>query len=302
MTSLKFQNMHTTAKGETRASVKLSKLSTLWFNTGTLCNLECKNCYIESSPRNDRLTYLTVNDITPYLSELNDCPNIGFTGGEPFLNPSIISLLEEVLKRGHELLVLTNANRVIKKHRVELLRLKECYGHKLKLRISLDHFSKELHDQERGIGAFDRTLEELKWLYDHGFDLSIASRSLANETQEESLAGHQQLLNNFNIQIDLSEKLVIFPEMDSRDVPEITTACWGILNKRPEDQMCASERMIVKRKGDDSPVVMPCTLLAYDEKFILGKTLSDSREEVYLNHRFCAEFCVLGGASCSKTK
>ncbi len=33
------------------------------------------------------------------------------------------------------------------------------------------------------------------------------------------------------------------------DVPEITTACWGILKKSPDSVMCASARMMVKRKG-----------------------------------------------------
>ena len=47
-----------TADGKTRASVPLRALQTLWFNTGTLCNLTCANCYIESSPRNDRFAYL----------------------------------------------------------------------------------------------------------------------------------------------------------------------------------------------------------------------------------------------------
>ena len=51
----KFRDPFTTAKGETRATVALRSLDTLWFNTGTLCNLTCANCYIESSPRNDRL-------------------------------------------------------------------------------------------------------------------------------------------------------------------------------------------------------------------------------------------------------
>ena len=50
----KFQDPDITAQGETRASVALTKLETLWFNTGTLCNLECGHCYIESSPRNGR--------------------------------------------------------------------------------------------------------------------------------------------------------------------------------------------------------------------------------------------------------
>ena len=31
----------------------------------------------------------------------------------------------------------------------------------------------------------------------------------------------------------------------------------------------------------------------------LTRTLADAARPVKLNHRFCAEFCVLGGASCS---
>jgi sulfatase maturation enzyme AslB (radical SAM superfamily) len=49
----KFRDPGLTAKGETRATVALRDLETLWFNTGTLCNLTCRHCYIESSPRND---------------------------------------------------------------------------------------------------------------------------------------------------------------------------------------------------------------------------------------------------------
>ena len=44
----KFRDPLVTAKGEARAQVPLRSLETLWFNTGTLCNLTCRNCYIES--------------------------------------------------------------------------------------------------------------------------------------------------------------------------------------------------------------------------------------------------------------
>ena len=307
METVKFQDMFITAKGEPRASVDLKTLDTLWFNTGTLCNLECKNCYIESSPRNDRLSYLTVDDVRPYLDEIitlnMGTKLIGLTGGEPFLNPSIIPILETVLALDFEVLILTNANRVIKRHQQNLLKLKQRYGDKIHIRVSLDHFTEELHDRERGEGSFNKTLEQLSWLYENGFNISIASRSLADETPEHSLAGHKKLLDSKGIHLDLATKLVIFPEMQSkRDVPEITTACWGILGKAPSDQMCASERMIVKRKGEQKSSVMPCTLLAYDEEFILGDNLKNADRKVFLNHRFCAEFCVLGGASCSATK
>ena len=43
----KFRDPFTTAKGDARATVALRSLDTLWFNTGTLCNLTCRNCYIE---------------------------------------------------------------------------------------------------------------------------------------------------------------------------------------------------------------------------------------------------------------
>ena len=71
--------------------------------------------------------------------------------------------------------------------------------------------------------------------------------------------------------------------------------------------MCASSRMVVKRRGADKPVVLPCTLLPYIEAFEMGPTLADAAKAdggmfdagaVKLCHRHCAKFCVLGGGSC----
>ena len=63
----KFQDPFVTAKGEPRARVALKSLDTLWFNTGTLCNLTCRHCYIESSPKNDRLVYLTAAQVRDHV-------------------------------------------------------------------------------------------------------------------------------------------------------------------------------------------------------------------------------------------
>jgi MoaA/NifB/PqqE/SkfB family radical SAM enzyme len=102
----KFRDPFVTAKGDERATVALRSLETLWFNTGTLCNLTCRNCYIESSPRNDRLAYLTREDVREYLDEIarDRLPTrlIGFTGGEPFMNRDIIGMLHDVLSRGFD--------------------------------------------------------------------------------------------------------------------------------------------------------------------------------------------------------
>jgi hypothetical protein len=85
---------------------------------------------------------------------------------------------------------------------------------------------------------------------------------------------------------------------EGAQVAEITEACWGILNKRPDDVMCASSRMVVKRRGEARPGVVACTLLPYDERFDLGPDLGRALEPVKLNHPHCAVFCVLGGGSC----
>jgi hypothetical protein len=72
------------------------------------------------------------------------------------------------------------------------------------------------------------------------------------------------------------------------------------LHRAPESVMCASSRMVVKRRGAERPAVLACTLLAYDARFELGATLAEARGPVSLNHPHCASFCVLGGAACSR--
>ena len=57
--------------------------------------------------------------------------------------------------------------------------------------------------------------------------------------------------------------------------------------------------MIVRRKGEAAPVVVSCTLLPFDARFEMGRTLAEAAHPVTLNHRHCASVCVLGGASCS---
>ena len=109
----KFQDPDVTASGEARARVALSNPETLWFNTGTLCNITCVNCYIESSPTNDALIYLTADEVSDYLDQLDarkwNVREIAFTGGEPFMNPACLEMLERSLARGYDVLVLTNA-------------------------------------------------------------------------------------------------------------------------------------------------------------------------------------------------
>ncbi len=308
----KFRDPLRTATGDVRAQVALRALDVLWFNTGTLCNLTCAGCYIESSPRNDRLAYLTRAEVGTYLDEIaaEALPTrlIGFTGGEPFMNPAIIGMLEDVLSRGLHALVLTNAMRPMHRRRAPLLALREAHGERLTIRVSVDHYTRDGHEAERGAGSWRPTIDGLVWLARNGFAIAVAGRMLnpasgSGESESSRRAGYAALFDSLCLPIDASDpaRLMLFPEMDpTRDVPEITTACWGILHKSPDDVMCASGRMVVKRRDDSQPTVLACTLVPYDTRFELGRTLKQAAGPVALNHPFCASFCVLGGAACSR--
>ncbi|MEO0358958.1 MAG: radical SAM protein [Pseudomonadota bacterium] len=304
----KFQDPYVTAKGEARASVALTHPETLWFNTGTLCNIECLNCYIDSSPTNDALVYITADEVQSYLDQLVDrnwgVTEIAFTGGEPFMNPDMIEILRRSLAAGYDVLVLTNAMLPMQRKKMKegLLDLNAAYPGKLTFRISVDHYSAEKHDAERGRGSFAKTLVGMDWLRDNNMTMAVAGRTVWGDSDAQSRAGYAALFKDRGYDIDAMNPgtTVLFPEMDETvEVPEITTACWGILDKHPDAIMCSSSRMVVKRKGAGKPTVLSCTLLAYSPEFELGDTLEDAERDVQLNHPHCAKFCVLGGASCS---
>ncbi len=293
----KFQDPDVTAGGERRARVRLEQLDTLWLNTGTLCNLACRSCYIESSPTNDALVYLSLAEAEDYLNQALAAATrvIGFTGGEPFMNPEMIGMMGAALDRGFELLVLTNAMRPMRRFEAALGPIGAAFGDRIVMRVSLDHYGQDAHEAERGPDTWVKALQGLTWLAQAGFRVAVAGRRSGGEA--EARAGYEELFAGLRVDVD---HLVLFPTMDAAaDVPEITEACWDLLDLSPSAMMCASSRMVVKEKGAARPHVVACTLLPHDKRFAMGATLADAARPVVLNHPHCARFCVLGGASCS---
>jgi len=187
--------------------------------------------------------------------------------------------------------------------RPQLLALRAAHGARLRLRVSLDHHTAAVHEEERGRRSWAPTIAGLVWLARNGFAIDVAGRRFSGEPEADLRAGFARLFAELQVPVDTADpvRLMLFPEMDAQhDVPEITAACWDILHKSPDDVMCASARMVVKRKGAPAPAVLACTLLAYDPQFELGRTLAEASRPTALNHPYCASFCVLGGAACSR--
>ena len=187
-------------------------------------------------------------------------------------------------------------------HEAALLAWRARHGRRLTLRVSLDHHTGPVHEAERGPMSWAAALDGLRWLSANGFSLAVAGRRFGDETDPVARAAYAALFAEQGIAVDARDpaRLVLFPAMDATaDVPEITTACWGILGQSPADVMCATSRMVVHRRGEPRARVAACTLLPYAPGFDLGDTLGEAMRPVPLNHPHCARFCVLGGASCS---
>jgi len=215
------------------------------------------------------------------------------------MNKDILKMIEYSLSKNFKVLVLSNAMRPMLNKKEDLLKL----NHKnLTIRVSIDHYQKEKHEEIRGKNTFDVMMEGLQWLNSNNFNYTLATRLLWGEQEDLLRDNFNQFISNYNLKLNAKSEhqLVTFAEMDEKaDTPEITTACWNILGKNPDNIMCSWSRMVVKKKGVQKPSVIACTLLPYEDEFDLGHTLTNSLQKIYLNHKHCSKFCVLGGSSCS---
>ena len=299
-----FLNKNFTSDGKPRAYVELRNIETLWFNTGTLCNLQCNDCYIESSPTNKNLQYINLLEVKKYITEIKEnnlgTKLIGLTGGEPFMNPYIMNILKYLLENKFKVLVLSNGMRPIEIKFKKLLALPNLNN--LTIRISVDHFKKKIHESIRGSNTWKKVIKNLIWLSNNGLNLNIASKIKSGESENNLREGFYKLFKKIKLNIDAYNKneLIIFPIMNYEKASiEITQDCWRVLNKNPESIMCSNSRMIIKRKDEINTKVLPCTLITKDKEFELGNDLVSSKKKVFLNHPFCSQFCVLGNSSCS---
>ncbi len=203
----KFQNKFLTADNKKRAFIQTQKIKTLWFNTGTLCNLACKGCYIDSSPKNDRLAYLSINEFKTFVNESiqNEMgtEQIGFTGGEPFMNKDIFNMIEYSLDNDFKTLLLTNAMKPMLNKKNDLLRLNHL---NLTIRVSIDHYSKEKHELVRGQNSWAPMIEGLKWLSKNNFNYCLATRLMWNEDENTVRKNFKNFIKDNELKINADSK------------------------------------------------------------------------------------------------
>ncbi len=145
--------------------------SRLWVYTNFHCNLACDYCAVASAPTAPR-RLLPAPSMFALIDEAVQAgfSELYFTGGEPFLHPDIV----EVLDRASAILptvVLTNAMLLRGRRAAGLA---ELVGRPLTIQTSLDGACAATHDRHRGAGSWQQTVNGIRHLVEWGFAPLVA--------------------------------------------------------------------------------------------------------------------------------
>ena len=167
----------------------------LWIYTNFHCNLACEYCVVASSPRARR------RQLEPARFEalVDEAVAEGFTelyltGGEPFVHPDIVALLEYASDR-LPTVVLTNAMLFTGRRAGELERL--AGREALTLQSSLDGADACTHDRWRGKGSWAKAMQGIELALDLGLSLRVAMTETPDN--REAVADLRELLDGIGV-------------------------------------------------------------------------------------------------------
>ncbi|HVT15885.1 MAG TPA: radical SAM protein [Thermoanaerobaculia bacterium] len=279
--------------------VKLRALDTLWFQVGgTLCNLACTHCFISCSPTNHTHEMMRLEEVKRYLAEARGLgvKEYYFTGGEPFLNPSMEAILAATLEQGPAT-VLTNGLLLDPARCARLKALADGADYSLDLRVSLDGFDAATNDPIRGKGSFERILAGVRNLVAAGLNPVITVSEVCPEAASDSgKAMFFGLLSELGIE---RPRLKILPVFKLGAEAERSNAYESWQRLRAEDApdgswdhlQCSSCRMVTDQG------VWVCPILVNEPAARMGETIADTLGSYPLGHSACWT-CHAYGVSC----
>lgn len=303
MELIRTDNWYHTPDGDDRGYIDPHALRELWFHTGTACNLACPFCLEGSKPGDTRLGLMRFDEVKPWIDEALQLgvEQFSFTGGEPFLAKQLPQILEYAAQYA-PCLVLTNGGEPLQKRLHQLTPLLTM-KYPVSFRVSIDYLDRQRHDEGRGEGNFELSLNGLKQLHDMGFAVSVARQT----DKGEDIEAVNQTFRDFLAERGLSAEIniVAFPDFLTPgtlpEVPQVTTHCMTTYQteENRKNYMCAFSKMVVKREGKLR--VYACTLVDDDLEYELGTSLKESMEQrISMKHHRCYS-CFAFGASCSET-
>lgn len=280
--------------------VELTHLDNLWFQvTGTLCNLACTHCFNNSGPNIRAFDFLTTEQVRQELETAVrwGVKEVFFTGGEPFLHPQLLDMLEESLRLAPTT-VLTNGTLINDRIADRLAEMEVRSRYSLEVRASLDSFDEKSNDVIRGVGVFRKVMNTVVRLSRRGIlPLVTVVRTWSDEEEPRVLPGFVRILEEAGY---VRPRIKILPALPlgrelarapgAHEEPYVTEE---MLHGFDLDLLMCTNSRIVTDRG-----VWVCPLLVEMPDARLGDTLADSASLFALGHRACYS-CYQYGTICS---
>jgi MoaA/NifB/PqqE/SkfB family radical SAM enzyme len=275
------------------ASVAFRHLSALWVQiTGTLCNLQCAHCLNASGPRDPWLAPMDGAAVRRAVREAAalGVKEIYFTGGEPFMHPEILPLLEWALAHAPTT-VLTNGTLVSESTADSLARLFAGARYNLEIRVSLDDPERDRNDAVRGPGAFDAAVRAIRRLEARGVLTILTATDTATPEAPDLYQRLRTLLLEAGVRRPRVKILPLFPVgRSAREGGGVTPEMLDGLD--PARLQCTESRAVT------ATGVYVCPILAgLPEARLPGPTLAEALTPTRLAHAACV-VCWQTGASC----
>lgn len=147
--------------------LKSESVQTIQVNLGLLCNLSCRHCHVEASPkRTEVMTWETMESVLR-LAESLPYARVDLTGGAPELNPSFRKFIDVLCDMGHTVQVRTNLTVFFEAGQADTPEFLASRG--VHLVASLPCYLDNNVDTQRGSGVYKRSIAALRRLNALGY-------------------------------------------------------------------------------------------------------------------------------------
>ena len=145
-------------------------VTTLQVNVGKLCNMACHHCHVEAGPKRTEIMRREVAErVVEVLARNPGVSLVDLTGGAPELNPSFRYLVAAARRLGRRVIDRCNLTVLFEPGMDDLPSF--LAHHEVAIVASLPCYGQSNVDQQRGSGAFTKSVAALKVLNALGYGL-----------------------------------------------------------------------------------------------------------------------------------
>src|SRR6476469_8563386 len=148
--------------------LKRREVTTLQINVGKLCNQACHHCHVEAGPKRTEIMPASVAErVMTLLAVTPSIHTVDITGGAPELNANFRWLVSESRRMGKQVIDRCNLTVLFEPGHEALAEF--LAANQAEVTASLPCYTESNVDQQRGKGAFEKSVRALRLLNGIGY-------------------------------------------------------------------------------------------------------------------------------------